>query len=149
MDKIEALRHASRMVVRELGLLADAYFDVGITLAERHLLIELQSNHNCDVKEIAKRLILDKSTASRLIARAVKKGFVRYAIDANDRRRRCLEVTTKGKEILAIIEPFAQKQVRDALLTLEKDEVLIVQQGVALFAKGLTQARLKREKDLA
>lgn len=31
-------------VVRELGLLNDAYFEVGLILAERHLLIGLSSS---------------------------------------------------------------------------------------------------------
>ena len=143
--QIEELRHAARMVVRELGLLGDAYFDIGVTLAERHLLIELASAVYPDVGEMAKRLLLDKSTVSRLVAKAVKKGFVKYTIDENDKRRRCLHLTEKGKKTLHAFEPLAQVQVKDALLTLNEQEKDIVQQGIALFAKGLSKARLRKE----
>jgi DNA-binding MarR family transcriptional regulator len=68
-EKVDLLRHNARSVVRELGLLNDAYFEIGVTLAERHLLIELSSCASPTMGEIAERLLLDKSTASRLIAR--------------------------------------------------------------------------------
>jgi DNA-binding MarR family transcriptional regulator len=74
--EIDLLRHNARSVVRELGLLNDAYFEIGVTLAERHLLIELTSCNSPTLGEIAERLLLDKSTISRLIARAIKKGYV-------------------------------------------------------------------------
>ena len=61
--------------MRELGLLNDAYFDIGVTLAERHLLIELNRSPPPTMGEIAERLLLDKSTVSRLISKAVKKGL--------------------------------------------------------------------------
>lgn len=148
MHEVNELRHAARMVVRELGLLADAYNDIGITLAERHLLIELESCPNSTVGAIAERLLLDKSSASRLIARAVKKGFVAYATDLVDRRRCSLKITQHGLHTLNAFEPFAQKQVSDALTTLSADEVLTVQRGMALFAKGLKDARLRKQLKL-
>ena len=76
-QQINSLRQNARSVVRELGLLNDAYFEVGVTLAERHLLIELSSSQEpLTAGDIAERLLLDKSTVSRLVAKAVKKGFI-------------------------------------------------------------------------
>ena len=72
-EDVNLLRYNARSVIRELGLLNDAYFDIGVTLAERHLLIELSSCLYPTVGDIAERLLLDKSTASRLIAKAVKR----------------------------------------------------------------------------
>lgn len=143
-QEVDALRHAARMVVRELGLLNDAYFDIGVTLAERHLLIELEASLYPDVGEIAERLLLDKSSASRLIAKAVKKGFVKYTQDESDKRRRCLQITPEGRKTLQAFEPLAQKQVQEALLTLKNEEVQIVQKGISLFANGLSRARLRK-----
>ena len=148
-ERIDALRHAARMVVRELGLHTDAYFDIGITLAERHLLIELESCLYPNVGDLAERLLLDKSTVSRLVAKAVKKEFVVYTMDKSDRRRRCLQLTEKGRQTLKAIEPLAQRQVKDALLTLNEEEAQTVEQGMALFAKGLGTARLRKEFTLA
>lgn len=139
--EIDELRHAARMVVRELGLLADAYGDIGVTLAERHLLIELSECKSCTVNEMAERLLLDKSTASRLAFRAVKKGFVDCAVDAKDKRRRLLTLTEEGRHTLMSVERVAHKQVKEAMETLKADEAAMVLRGVGLFAKGLKQAR--------
>lgn len=142
-EEVTVLRQATRMVVRELGLLSEAYFDIGVTLAERHLLIELESCLYPNVGDIAERLLLDKSSASRLIAKAVKKGFVIYSIDENDKRKRYLQITDQGRQTLAAFEPIAQKQVVDALQNLSEEETKIVHQGMILFAKGLGMARLR------
>jgi putative acetyltransferase len=143
-EQVDRLRQAMRMVVRELGLLSEAYFDIGVTLAERHLLIELQSVPQLTVGDIAERLLLDKSSASRLIAKAAKKGFVAYSRDAKDKRKRWLKITAPGRKTLAAFEPFAQKQVVDALKTLSEEEVKLVYQGVSLFSRGLTEARMRK-----
>src|SRR5476651_653301 len=96
-EAVNLLRQNARSVVRELGLLNDAYFDVGVTLAERHLLIELTTCSSPTMGEIAERLLLDKSTVSRLIAKAVKKGYVKCSSDKTDKRKRFLEFTEQGK----------------------------------------------------
>lgn len=145
LDQIENLRHSARSMVRELGLLKDAYFDIGVTLAERHLLVELASSLYPNVGDMAERLLLDKSTVSRLIAKTVKKGLVEYLIDDNDKRKRCLQLTKKGKHMLNAIEPLAQGQVRNALETLTPEDREMVHQGMRLFAKGLTTARIRKE----
>lgn len=145
LREVDELRHSARMIVRELGLLSDAYFNIGVTLAERHLLIELENSNYPDVGEISEKLLLDKSTASRLIAKSVKKGFIQYAKDENDKRRRCLKLTEKGRKTLMTFEPIAQGQVKAALLTLNQDEIDKVRKGVSLFAKGLKTARMRKE----
>lgn len=143
MEEIELLRRNARSMVRELGLLNDAYFEIGVTLAERHLLIELNSYLYPTVGEIAERLLLDKSTASRLISKAVQKGYVEYSFDENDKRKRYLQLTVKGREILDAFEPIAFNQTKDALLTLTEDEIDKVYQGIALYARGLKNSRLR------
>lgn len=146
--KINLLRQQARSVVRELGLLNDAYFDIDVTLAERHFLIELSSSAYPTVGDIAERLLLDKSTASRLIAKTVKKGYVTYSTDKEDKRKRFLALTKKGNEILHAFEPIAFNQTKEALLTLTPEEVQIVYQGIALYAKGLRNSRLRRSSSL-
>lgn len=145
VQAINQLRQNARSVVRELGLLNDAYFEIGVTLAERHLLIELNSDYSPTMGEIAERLLLDKSTVSRLIAKAVKKGYIQCATEGKDKRKRFLRLTEKGKEVLHAFEPIAFKQTKEALLTLTDEEVNTVYQGIALYAKGLKNSRLHNQ----
>lgn len=144
-EAINRLRHNARCVVRELGLLNDAYFEIGVTLAERHLLIELSVCSSPTMGEIAERLLLDKSTVSRLIAKAVKKGYVKCITDEKDKRKRFLQLTEKGKKVLHAFEPIAFKQTQEALLTLTDEEIKTVYQGIALYAQGLKNSRLQNE----
>jgi len=143
-EKIDLLRQNARNVVRELGLLNEAYFEIGVTLAERHLLIELSTCPSPTMGEIAERLLLDKSTASRLIARAIEKGYIHSTLDESDKRKRFLHLTELGKKTLDAFEPIAFDQTKQALLTLLPKEIDLVHQGIGLYAKGLRTSRLKK-----
>jgi len=145
-ESVNELRHNARSVVRELGLLNDAYFEIGVTLAERHLLIELTMYPSPTMGEIAERLLLDKSTISRLISKAVKKGYVECVTDEKDKRKRFLQITEKGKQTLNAFEPIAFNQTKEALLTLTHDEIETVHKGIALYAKGLKCSRTQNKK---
>jgi putative acetyltransferase len=147
-EEVDLLRHNARSVVRELGLLNDAYFEIGVTLAERHLLIELTSLERPTAGELADRLLIDKSTASRLIAKAVKKGYVKCSLDEKDKRKRFLQLTEIGKQTLNAFEPIAFNQTKEALLTLTAEEIEIVYQGVSLYAKGLKNSRLGKNSSV-
>lgn len=146
-ESVNELRHNARSVVRELGLLNDAYFEIGVTLAERHLLIELTMYPSPTMGEIAERLLLDKSTISRLISKAVKKGYVECVTDKKDKRKRFLQITEKGKQTLNAFEPIAFNQTKEALLTLTHDEIETVHKGIALYAKGLRSSRTQNKTD--
>ena len=145
-EEVNRLRHNARCVVRELGLLNDAYFNIGVTLAERHLLIELSVIESPTMGEIGERLILEKSTVSRLIAKAVKKGYIDCIQDKKDKRRKTLKLTKYGEETLRAFEPIAFSQTNEALLTLSKEEIETVFRGVSLYAQGLKNARTKTSK---
>jgi len=142
-EKVDLLRHNARCVVRELGLLNDAYFEIGVTLAERHLLIELSSCSCPTMGEIAQRLLLDKSTASRLIAKAMEKGYIQTTSEEKDKRKRFLHLTELGRKTVEAFEPIAFQQTKQALLTLDPEEVELVHRGIALYAKGLKTSRLQ------
>lgn len=147
IEAVNELRRNARSVVRELGLLNDAYFKIGVTLAERHLLIELTTCPSPTMGEIAERLLLDKSTISRLISNTVKKGYVRCITDEKDKRKRFLKMTEKGKQTLNAFEPIAFNQTKEALLTLTNEEIETVHKGVALYAKGLKSSRVQNNVD--
>lgn len=144
-DTVNLFRQNARNVVRELGLLNDAYFEIGVTLAERHLLLELNTCLYPTVGEIAERLLLDKSTASRLISKSSRKGYVKCLSDKNDKRKRYLQLTAKGIKVLQAFEPIAYAQTKDALSTLTEEEIKLVYQGIALYAKGLKSSRLRNK----
>lgn len=145
-EAVNSLRRNARSMVRELGLLNDAYFEIGVTLAERHILIELEGNPAITMGEMAERLLVDKSTISRLISKALKKGFIECISDAKDKRKRILQMTELGKQTLEAFEPIAFKQTEQALLTLAPDDIDKVYTGIALYAKGLRNSRTQAKE---
>lgn len=147
VDAVNLLRQNARTIVRELGLLNDAYHQIGVTLSERHLLIELHNSLTITVGDVAERLLLDKSTASRLIAKAVRKGYVQYAPFGMDKRKRFLKLTLKGSEVLHAFEKIAFIETKEALLTLTHEEINAVYKGIELYAKGLQTARFCKSKN--
>lgn len=144
-NNINQLRQSARIIVRELGLLNDAYCDIGVTLAERHLLIELSGCESPTMSELCERLLIDKSTVSRLISKAVKKGYVKCVIDKLDKRKRLIKITEIGKQVLNAFEPIAFRQTKDALLNLSSEDIKTVYQGIELYAQGLRSSRLQNK----
>lgn len=145
MEKIEELRQNARTLVRELGLLNIAYFEIGVTLAERHLLIELSPSPFSIIGEIAKNLLLDKSTASRLISKAIKKRYIKLSFDRNDKRKRFLHLTELGIKTLEAFEPIAFNQTKQALLTLLPVERDVVYQGTSLYDQEQNHVPLQQQ----
>src|SRR5690349_839131 len=112
---IEKIRHFSRDIVRELGLLSKES-SYAIPLSTRHLLIELESHGSLTNVEISTLLKLDKSTISRLINSLTQQKVVIVSHDENDQRCKRILLTTVGKKLLQRINQIANKQVEDALL---------------------------------
>lgn len=84
-----------------------------------------------------------------MIAKAVKKGYVKYSSDENDKRKRFLQFTEVGRKVLNAFEPIAFNQTKEALLTLTEDEITTVYRGIELYAKGLKNSRLRSKITIA
>jgi putative acetyltransferase len=142
--QVEPLRAASRQVVRELGLL-DQWLPSRITHSMCHALIELEraGGAGLGVAELAARLNLDKSTASRTVSRLVRAKLLAFG-EGPDRRRKPLRLTAAGKKKLAAVHQSAGGQVHAALDLLEPAERERVLDGMALYARALTRLRARR-----
>jgi DNA-binding MarR family transcriptional regulator len=69
-----------------------------VSLAQCHVLLEIEESKQATTGELAKELSLDKSTLSRTIDGLVKAGLVRRLPHPTDRRYTLLALTHKGKE---------------------------------------------------
>jgi MarR family 2-MHQ and catechol resistance regulon transcriptional repressor len=75
-----------------------------VTVSQCHALQAIARRETPGVNELAAAQMLDKSTASRLVAGLEEKGYVRRAADARDGRAVRLAVTARGRQVLARIE---------------------------------------------
>jgi DNA-binding MarR family transcriptional regulator len=93
-----------------------------LTPLQYALMTALELEPNIDQRTLGDRVALDKSTVGDLLARMSAKGLVRRHNDENDGRRRLLELTEEGRDVLYAIAPAVNKIGRRMLEALDPDE---------------------------
>ena len=139
--EVPEIRHASRLTVRELGLLQGKYRDTGCSHVHCHALLEIDQRGQSTVAELATVLQVDKSTASRTVGQLVRLGWVAVEKAPDDRRSKLLVLTPSGQRKAESINESANEQVQSALEQLSDDERGKVLQGMELYARALGRAR--------
>lgn len=86
----------------------------GITIPEWRILAILGAFGPATASEIQGRSAMDKVQVSRAIARLTEAGMIRRTIDAADRRRQTIAMTSEGERVYREIVPLAQ--AREAAL---------------------------------
>jgi DNA-binding MarR family transcriptional regulator len=99
----------------------------GVTLAQCHTLMEIESKSKESVTELSKTLGLDKSTISRTIDGLVNIGLVDRTIPSENRRMSTLSLTDAGKNICSSINCNNDRYYNEVLAVLtdsEQEEIL-------------------------
>ena len=94
--KIRSFRRNLRRFER-LDQLTNVACCRGITLAQCHVLLEIEELGETTTKQLSENLKLDKSTLSRTVDGLKQLGFVKRGAHAHDRRFTILRLTSKGK----------------------------------------------------
>jgi DNA-binding MarR family transcriptional regulator len=90
-----SLRMASRQITRRYDA---ALAPLGLTTNGYSILARLEREGSMALGELAARLAMDRTTLSREIVPLVDAGLLATTVDANDRRRRVLELTDAGDD---------------------------------------------------
>lgn len=80
----------------------------GITVAEWRILVNLAYSDSRSVRDIQKRVRLDKAKVSRAVAQLEGRGYLTKKIDGDDRRLLHLELTDSGRDLVAKLVPLAK-----------------------------------------
>lgn len=148
-DRVESIRAASRLLVRELGFMGSTLAGTELAPSQLHALIEIGRRGEMAAWELCEILLLDKSSVSRLLAKLVRRGFVATAkggfvatakggLDARQKR---LVLTEQGKRALSDIHARARERVETALALLPQDRQEEVESGLGAYAAALARAR--------
>jgi DNA-binding MarR family transcriptional regulator len=116
------LRELIRQFERELFIQNCCACCKGVTLAQCHTLLEINSKGKESVTELAKSIGLDKSTVSRTVDGLVSLGLVDRSIPATNRRTTTLELTDAGKNACTTIHRMNDAHVEDMLSALSNPE---------------------------
>lgn len=112
-------------------LKAAGYELTPVQFAALHALLE---HPGMDQASLANRIAYDRATIGGVIERLERRGLVERVADGEDRRRRLVRPTRKGKELLAALLPIVQELQEAILDNLEQDERAVV---MRLMAKSL------------
>lgn len=138
---VNPIRQAARQLVRELHLLDGRVECCGLPLAECHLLTELATMGEATATELCEKLVLEKSTVSRVVKRLTGRGLICAACCRDDRRARILCLTAEGKSMAKALDRHARGQVASALEHIDGDDARIIIDGLGRYAKALRYAR--------
>jgi DNA-binding MarR family transcriptional regulator len=121
---IERSMNAIRSIVRALRINTRAIESkMGMSLAQLFVLQQLSERSANSLNELAERTATHQSSVSVVVRRLVESGLVSRATSALDRRRLEIEVTPKGRELLAGAPITVQTQLVDALRAMsERDQ---------------------------
>jgi DNA-binding MarR family transcriptional regulator len=110
----------SNLVSRTLARLYEQRF--GLTVAEWRIMAVLARFGPLSANAVCDRTAMDKVQVSRAVARAVDNGLVDRGVDALDRRRSVLTLTSKGRGIHDQIVPLAVNLQSNLLGSLTAEE---------------------------
>lgn len=133
------LRELSRQLVRQLGMLDKDCGDIALPPIQAHTLIELEQQP-LTVNQLADKLNIDKSNASRAVNNLVKNSLIQTSPHPNDKRSVVASVTEQGINTLAQLHS-QQNQFYDSVLErLTEAETQQVSGGIKHYLKALQQS---------
>ncbi|MEG0010198.1 MAG: bifunctional helix-turn-helix transcriptional regulator/GNAT family N-acetyltransferase [Aeromonas sp.] len=134
------LRALSRELVRELGMLSQQCGALALSPLEAHLLIELE-NGPATNQQLAERLRIDKSNASRPLARLAERDLIGWHPHPSDGRSKEARLTQAGQAQLLALHQEMDQATEQALAQLSPAEGERLWDGLRLYRSALSRAR--------
>ena len=140
-DSIDLLRHYSRKLVRELGILQLNKIDAKEQPSYWHTLIEINKESNMTISKLSQLLLISLPTLSRIVVSLIKDGLI-TAREGIDKRERFLNITDQGKKKIHYIDEYSNIKIKRAFhfLSLEDRELLI--SAIGKYAQALERGRI-------
>ncbi|WP_421185191.1 bifunctional helix-turn-helix transcriptional regulator/GNAT family N-acetyltransferase [Aeromonas enteropelogenes] len=134
------LRALSRELVRELGMLSQQCGELALTPIEAHLLIELESGPATN-QQLAEKLRIDKSNASRPLARLAERELISWHPHPSDGRSKEARLTITGQNQLLALHREMDCAMEETLAQLTQEERERLWEGLRLYRSALSRAR--------
>ncbi|WP_419238079.1 bifunctional helix-turn-helix transcriptional regulator/GNAT family N-acetyltransferase [Photobacterium leiognathi subsp. mandapamensis] len=133
----QQLRQLSRQLVRQLGMLNSQCGQLALTPVQAHTLIELEQGP-CTVNQMAERLRVDKSNASRNLAMLLNQGLIDSVPNPDDKRSQLSQLTSNGKRTLTALHHQLDQDTQAILDQLDQDEIDQLESSLIRYYKALT-----------
>ncbi|MBN3759569.1 helix-turn-helix domain-containing GNAT family N-acetyltransferase [Burkholderia sp. Ac-20365] len=143
------LREFSRKLVRELGFMRATLAESDLAPSAVHAILEIGAAPGMQARDLAHLLRLDKSNASRQIAKLETAGLVERTASSDDARSSELYLTRAGQQLRKQIDKFATDQVSSALRKLAPSDQQSLVRALSLYASALAQDNDAKETQQA
>ena len=133
-----ALRELLRTLIRKLGVLERS--EAGccdMTLSQCNALVEVGRAGVLSVNQLADRLNLDKSTASRVSDKLVLDGQLLRQEDPSDRRYVVLKLTERGNQTYTNLESRMTAYFEEVIASVDPAERAAMLRGLQTLAAAL------------
>jgi DNA-binding MarR family transcriptional regulator len=139
---IREFRKNLRVLEREVELsMASDTGCCGVSLAQCHLLLEVEARGRTRVTELAQILDLDKSTLSRAVDGMCRAGLLNRETDPENRRRHVISLTQKGKAKADTVNRRCDASYNRLLDFIPPGKRASVVESVALLGKAMRGKR--------
>jgi DNA-binding MarR family transcriptional regulator len=131
---------AVRTIVRALRISARGVEqEIGISGAQLFVLQQLAQEPAGSINELAERTHTHQSSVSVVVTRLVEQGLVHRKPHRDDARRTTIELSARGKKMLAKSPETAQARLVDGLQKLPREQLHSIAEGLQawLAASGL------------
>jgi len=140
-NKLQYIRALTREFVRELGFIKDKKYDFPLTHFLRHLLLEVSRNPKKGAVDLAAVLLTDKANISRGLKSLIKDGHLKESINTEDRRKKIIKLTAKGKKVVKTVNDYSNKRLSNAFDPISNIDVEKIVTGLELMNSALQKAR--------
>jgi DNA-binding MarR family transcriptional regulator len=139
-DFIEAFRRDFRRLERVAGFrFKDEASCCGVTIAQCHAILEIGSEELLNVKDLATRLGLDKSTLSRTVENLVAEGLAERNVGKDDRRSVEIRLTSKGRKALDRINKTTDNYYEAIFRRISPDKHIQIVEAISLLANAFNE----------
>jgi DNA-binding MarR family transcriptional regulator len=137
---IRDFRKNLRVLEREVGLsMASETGCCGVTLAQCHLLLEVEQRGSTSVTELASILELDKSTLSRTVDSMARAGLLNRETDPASRRQQIISLSEDGRKKADRINGLCDASYTRLFDFIPVDSRRMVVTSAALLAEAMRQ----------
>ena len=140
ISRQDASRAVAQLMPRIIqGVQLDFFIKKGVTQTQFLVLMALHGYRRATMGHLAGNMRVSMPTASGIISRLAKAGYVKRAPSAEDRRQVMVELTAKGQDFIAQFQTVVRRRWEDVLRALEPHEL-------AMFHEVITKLRVQLDR---
>jgi DNA-binding MarR family transcriptional regulator len=140
--EIRAFRRDIRVLEREIELtLSSQTGCCAVTVAQCHLLLEVELRGQTSITELASVLELDKSTLSRSVDGLCRAGLLDRVTDPSSRRQQVISLTAQGKAKAEAINTLCDRFYMRLIDSIPADKRQAARESVTLIGEAMKTVR--------